>query len=179
MKKLIVVIAWLFLIPMLALAQNADHPPRWQGYGFVGAGTHEMSPTAGFGGEVYVFKGLGIGAEVGVGGLDIHGDQNMMIGVGSADLSYHFFPKKIRGNAAPFVAGGYTLFFGHNAADGEKDVTPDGFNIGGGVDVFATKHVGVRFDVRYHGHGGRILKYTFPDVAQFSFVAFRIGVTFR
>jgi len=179
MKRLVAAATLLAIMPALASAQNADHQPKALGYAFLGAGTHQMSPTAGFGGEVYVFKGLGIGAEVGVGGLDIHGDQNMMIGVGSADLSYHFFPKKIRGNAAPFVAGGYTLFFGHNAGDGEKDVSPDGFNIGGGVDVFATKYVGVRLDVRYYGHGGRILKYTFPDVAQFSFVAFRIGVTFR
>jgi len=142
-----------------------------------------MTPAAGFGGEVYVFKGLGIGAEVGVAGLDIRGNRNKMTGVGSADLSYHFFPKKIRGNAAPFVAGGYTVFFGHNTHTGtglwgHKPLMTQGFNVGGGIDVFASKHVGVRFDVRYHGHGGRILNYIYPDLDQFSFVAVRVALTF-
>jgi opacity protein-like surface antigen len=184
MKKLIANMAWLFLIPMLASAQKADHPPRWQGYGFVGAGTHGMTPTAGFGGEVYVTKGLGIGAEVGAAALTTQRVTAKTTGVGSADLSYHFFPKKIRGNGAPFVAGGYTVFFGHNTHTGtglwgHKPLMTQGFNVGGGVDLFASKHVGVRFDVRYHGHGGNILNYTYPNLDQFSFVAFRIGVTFR
>jgi len=182
MKKLIGTMAWLFLIPMLGSAQKADHPPLWQGYGFVGAGTRGMTPTAGFGVEVYLFKGLGVGAEVG--GTGLTGDPNKMTGVGSADLSYHFFPKKIRGDAAPFVGGGYTVFFGHNTHTGtgwggHKPLMTQGFNVGGGVDFFASKHVGVRLDARYHGHGGRILNYVLPNVDQFSFVAFRIGVTFR
>jgi len=166
---------------MSASAQDADRPPRGQGYAYFGAGTHSMRPTAGFGGEVYVVKGLGLGAEVGAAGwttTDNWGDSNIT-GVGSADVSYHFFPKKIRGNAAPFVAGGYTLFFGHNVVERGKDLTTNGFNVGGGVDVYATKHVGVRLDVRYYGHGGRILRFTYPDLDQFSFVAFRIGLTFR
>ena len=102
------------------------------------------------------------------------------LGLGSLDASYHFFPKKVRGNAAPYVSGGYTLFFGHNTIiNGGKDLTTNGFNVGGGVDYYATKHVGVRLDVRYYGHGGRILHYTFPDVDQFTFVAARVALTFR
>jgi len=143
-----------------------------------------MGLTTGFGGEGYIYKGLGLGAEIGgVGVADVN-DPNKGTGVGSADVSYHLFPKKIRGHAAPFVTGGFTTFFGHNTHTGtgffgHKPLMTEGFNIGGGVDVFASKHVGVRFDVRYHGHGGRILNYIFPDLDQFSFVAFRIGATFR
>lgn len=181
MNKLISIAALLFLIPTFAVAQDTYHQPQGLGYGFVGAGTHKMSLTTGFGGEVYVAKGLGFGAEVAAAGLnttDNYGQSNMT-GVASGDVSCHLFPKNIRDNAVPFVAGGYTLFFGHNADDNGKDVTTNGFNIGGGVDAFATKHVGVRLEVRYYGHGGRILRFTYPNLDQFSFVAFRIGVTFR
>lgn len=182
MKKLISTTALLFLIPTLASAQNTDHQPRGLGYVFLGAGTHEMSPTAGFGGEGYVYKGLGMGVEVGAAGLS--GNPNKATGLGSADVSYHFFPKKIRGNAAPFVAGGYTVFFGHNTHTGtgllgHKPLMTQGFNVWGGVDVFVSKHIGGRFDVRYYGHGGRILNYIFPNLDQLSFVAFRISMTFR
>lgn len=51
--------------------------------------------------------------------------------------------------------------------------------LGGGVDLLARKHFGLRFDVRYYDHGGRILRYIYPKIEQFSFVAFRIGLTFR
>lgn len=165
-----------------APAQDTDHPPRGLGYVFAGGATHSMSLTAGAGGEVYSSTGLGMGLEVGASGLTTKGDSyyNYYItGVGSADASYHYFSKKIRGGTSPFVAGGYTILFGHNAVLTGKDVKTNGYNVGGGVDVFARKHAGVRFDVRYYGHGGRILKNRYPDLAEFSFVAFRIGVTFR
>jgi len=182
MKRIIMTALFLLMVLASVSAQDTDHPPRGQGYAFIGAGSRLMSPTVGFGGEVYVYKGLGMGVEVGGAGLT--GNSNKMTGVGSADLSYHFFPKKLLNNAAPFVAGGYTVFFGHNTHTGtglwgHKPLATSGFNVGGGVDVFATKHVGLRFDVRYHGHGGRILNYVFPNVDQFSFTAFRVGVTFR
>ncbi len=175
MKRLIVIIAWLFVIPTLASAQSVYSPPRGLGYGSVGAGTKGMTPTAALGGEVYISKGLAVGAEVGATAIT----EQKMFGVGSADLSYHFFSKKNRGSVAPFAAGGYTLFFGHNTSAG-KDVTTNGFNVGGGLDLFTTKRLGVRLDVRYYGHGGRILsRYSFPNIDLLSFVAFRIGMTFR
>jgi opacity protein-like surface antigen len=182
MKIIIALIALLFMGSAVAMAQDTDHPPRGLGYVFVGGGTHSMGLTTGFGGERYVIKGLGLGAELGAAG--VIGDSNKLIGVGSADASYHFFPKKIRGNAAPFLTGGYSNFFGHNTHTGtgfwgHKPLMTQGFNLGGGVDLFAKKHLGVRFEVRYYGHGGRILNYTFPNLDQFSFVAFRIGLTFR
>jgi opacity protein-like surface antigen len=182
MKKLVVAASLLALIPAWAVAQSAVHPPGGQGYVFVGGGNHQMTPTVGFGGEAYARNGLGGGIEIGVADLTIPitGDSNTTLGLGSADLSYHFFPKKPENKAAPFVSGGYTLFFGHNAIiHGPSDFTTSGFNLGGGVDVFAARRLGARLEVRYFGHGGRILHYTFPDVDQFNFVAFRIALTFR
>jgi hypothetical protein len=182
MKTVIALIVSLFMGSAFAMAQDTDHPPRGLGYVFAGGGTR-LGLTTGFGGEGYIYKGLGLGAELGAAG--VLADSNKLTGVGSADASYHFFHRKIRGNASPFVAGGYTSFFGHNVDMGgtsfghHKPLLTQGFNLGGGVDLFPKKHFGVRFDVRYYGHGGRILNYTFPDVQQFSFVAFRVGLTIR
>jgi len=171
------------MVPVLVSAQSTDHQSRGVGYVFVGAGTHNMGLTTGFGGEGYVYKGLGVGAEVGAAGVGASANDNSnLIGVGSADLSYHFFPKKSK--TAPFVAGGYTVFFGQDVFLQYPGLRSPGnythgFNVGGGVDLLATKHVGVRLDVRYNAHGDHILWASFPDTAQFSFVAFRVGLTFR
>lgn len=183
MKQVIAIIALLLMGPAWLSAQETDHQPHGQGYLFVGEGTHQMGLTAGFGGEGYFYKGLGAGGELeatGMGGT-IHNNSDL-IGVGSADLSYHFFPKKIHLYPSPFVAGGYSILFGH---DGWIQPPPaptrhytSGFNVGVGLDYFATKHVGMRFDVRYYGHGG-ILWAAFPNLAQLSFTVFRIGFTFR
>ena len=184
MKGIIGIALLLLTMPAWAPAQDAERPPRGQGYGFLGAGTRGMTPTVGFGGEAYVFKGLGIGAELGVGGLDFGGDPDTMTGLASADGSYHFFPKKVRGHPVPFITGGCTMFFGHNTHEGSgffghKPLSTNGFNVRGGVDFFASNHFGLRVDLRYYGHGGRILNYVYPDIQQFSSVAFRIGLTFR
>ena len=178
MKRLIALVILLLMAPASMLAQNSDHPPRGQGYAFLGYGTRGMGLNTGFGGELYAYKGLGMGIEFGTAGLGTSANGNInWIGLGSADFSYHFFPKKVMGKAAPFVTGGLTMFFGQ-----DTDVTQNlthGYNVGGGVDLFASKHLGARFDVRYYGHGGRILWASYPDLAQLSFTAFRIALTFR
>ncbi|MDE3178026.1 MAG: hypothetical protein KGM47_00080 [Acidobacteriota bacterium] len=185
MKKFIVTAVLLLMAPVLASAQIAGHPPRGQGYAFIGGATHQMGLTAGFGGEVYIFHGLGAGIEAGTAGFDTstNGNPNW-IGLGSANLSYHFFPKEIEGHLAPFLTAGYTNFFGqdiflHYQGPLLGRNYTNGYNLGGGVDFFAAKHVGLRFEVRYYSHGGRILWASFPNDAQLDFVAFRIGLTFR
>jgi hypothetical protein len=179
MKKLITAAALLLMVPTLALAQNTDHQSRGLGYLFVGSATNQMSMTAGFGGEGYVYKGLGIGVDLETAGWNKSNNGNPnWIGLGSADLSYHLFAKKAKGYAAPFVTGGYSLFFGQDTDSGTGSIA-HGLNVGGGIDLFASKHLGVRFDVRYYGHGDHILWASFPNVAQLSLVSFRIGLTFR
>ena len=186
MKKSIALIALLIIGSAFTMAQDTDHPPRGLGYVFAGGGTHSMGITTGFGGEGFISKGVGVGAEIGEAGLtttDNYGQSNMT-GIGSANASYHFFRKNGL-QASPFATGGYTLFFGHNVDKGgtsfgdHKPLMTQGFNLGGGVDLFSKKHLGVRFEVRYYGHGGRILRFKYPDLDQFSFVAFRVGLTFR
>src|SRR6266699_3377090 len=115
MRQIIAKAALLLMLPALATAQNTDHRSRGLAYVFVGAGTHQMGLTTGFGGEGYIYKGLAMGLEVGTAGVGTSANGNPnWIGLGSADASYHFFPKKIQGNAALFVAGGYTNFFGQD-----------------------------------------------------------------
>jgi opacity protein-like surface antigen len=178
MKEFMVILALLFVVPASVSAQNTDHQPRGLGYIFYGAATHQMGQTAGFGGEAYVYKGLGASLEIGTAGYttSAYGNPNW-IGVGSLDLSYHYFRKKLQGRPTPFVTGGYTDFFGQDTDVSENQAR--GFNIGGGLDFFATRRLGVRFDVRYYGHGDHILWPSFPGLAQLSFAAFRIGLTFR
>jgi hypothetical protein len=204
MKALIATVILLLVTAPFASAQNTAEPstghlPPGLGYVFVGDATHGMGLAGGFGGEFSSSYGLGVGLEVGAVGLTRKGDQyynSYTTGLGSADVLYHYFPKKLRAyKVSPFAAGGYTILFGHTAerldtaefahnvgplyADPTSDKRTNGFNIGGGVDLFARKHAGVRFDVRYYGHGGRILKNAYPDLAEFSFVAFRVGLTLR
>jgi hypothetical protein len=178
MKKLIATAVLLLVLPTVVLTQNTDQKSQGLGYVFIGAGTRHTGLSTGFGGEYIDKSGLGVGAELATTGWDTstNGNPNW-IGLGSADLSYHFLRKKIQGYA-PFVSGGYTIFFGQDTDTPGGNKT-NGFNLGGGVDLFASKHVGARFDVRYNAHGGRILWASFPNVAQFSFVAFRISLTFR
>lgn len=184
MKEFVATIALLLALPAWALAQDtdADRPPRALGYVYAGGATHSMSLTNGVGGDVYSSTGLGASLELGAGGLTTGGDSfypSYITGIGSADASYHYFSKRTGSRVSPFVAGGHTILFGHNAVLVGKNVKTNGYNVGGGVDVFATRRTGVRFDIRYYGHGGRILKNRYPDVAEFSFVAFRVAFTFR
>lgn len=176
MRKFTLAITLLLLTPALARAQTSTSSPHGLGYIYFGPATHQMDFTAGFGGEGYFYKGLGAGLEMGTAGFTSTTNHNSnWIGLGSADLCYHFFTKKSK--AAPFVTGGYTLFFGQDVF--LSAVSTHGYNLGGGVDYLASKHVGLRFDVRFYGHGGQILRMSFPSGQQFNFVAFRIGLTFR
>lgn len=178
MKRLIAMVVLLLMVPASVLAQNTDQKSQGLGYVFIGGGTRQMGLNTGFGGEYVNKSGLGVGAELATAGWDTSANGNPnWIGLGSADFFYHFFPKRTQGYA-PFVSVGYSNFFGQDTDTPGGNFT-NGFNVGGGIDLFASKHIGVRCDVRYNGHGGRILWASYPNLTQFSFVAFRIGVTFR
>jgi hypothetical protein len=184
MKAFIAIAAVLLLAPAWASAQNLDpqssyHQPHGLGYIFVGYGSRQMGQTEGFGGEAYLAKGLGVTAEVGTTGRGTKSNGNPnWIGVGSLDFAYHLFLKRTHNQVAPFVTGGYSNFFGQDTDTPGGNLT-NGYNLGGGIDLLAAKHVGMRFDFRYFGHGGRILWASFPTLPQFSFAAFRVGLTFR
>ncbi|MGA2611397.1 MAG: hypothetical protein ABSH01_28455 [Terriglobia bacterium] len=125
--------------------------------------------NTGFGGEVLVHKGLGVGVELGYGGPDWSFDGDGAVGVGSIDATYHFFGNKSRRRVEPFATGGYSLYYG------QRTTTQNGFNFGGGVNLWVIKHAALRLEVREQGG----INY-FDGFSQFKhYVAFRFGMTFR
>lgn len=91
------------------------------------------------------------------------------IGIGSVDVTDHFFGAKNERRLDPFAAGGYSLYFG------ERTTFVSGYNLGGGVNLWLQKHVALRLAIRYQGGINR-----FDGFSQFThFVAFRFGIALR
>jgi hypothetical protein len=158
MRKLIAAIVFLVGIQGLAFGQTTDTPKGF-GYVFGGAGSNghtDVLVTVGGGGEGLVYKGLGIGGEVAY--LSTGQSVDNGIGLGSANISYHFNRSH---KLQPFVTGGGSLAFRGFAAGGG--------NVGGGVQYWMNRHLGLRFEGR---------SYIFSSDAPHTFV-FRVGLSFR
>jgi hypothetical protein len=158
MRKLFVIILLLTSIPAAAFGQSQGERRGW-GYGFVGIGgtNSEVFATAGGGGERLLYRGLGIGGEIGY--LSTTDSLGNGLGLGSVNLAYHF---NHNGKVAPFVTGGASTAFRGGAAAG-------GGNFGGGIQYWPKDHLGLRFEVRDH---------VFSSDSPHLF-SFRVGVTFR
>ena len=166
MKKLIGIIALLLMVPALAQAQSAD--PRYAGqgyfvYGFgtgTGAYTHPLMWQVGGGGEGFLYRGLGVGAEAGI----VFWDSV----TASGDLSFHFGRHAHRGKLDPFVLGGLS-FVGPTEKGGGRGSSA--LNFGGGATIWLDEHAGLRLEFR--------------DIAGAQYWSFdhylswRVGVTFR
>ncbi len=161
MRKLIFVILLALSLPLAAAAQGNE--PRAQGYAFVAPGGFTEGGSAlhfGVGGEGLVYKGLGIGGEIGY--LGLTRDLGAGFGVLSPDISYHFLNASKSGKVVPFVTGGYSLLFRSGAGHA--------FNVGGGVNYWFKERVGLRFEVRHH---------TPVNTDLTPFYGVRIGLAFR
>ncbi|MFL6276816.1 MAG: outer membrane beta-barrel protein [Blastocatellia bacterium] len=161
MRKLFVIILLMSAIPVTAFGQSQSERRGW-GYAFAGVGGTTGTDsgalfTVGGGGERLLYRGFGIGGEIGYLSLSRRGSEG--VGVGSVDLAYHF---NHSGKVAPFVTGGASAAF-------RSDVAAGGGNFGGGVQYWPKDHVGLRFEVRDH---------VFSSDAPHLFT-FRVGVTFR
>jgi hypothetical protein len=158
MRKLFIIILLMTSIPAAAFGQSRGERRGW-GYGFVGIGStnSELLATAGGGGERLLYRGLGIGGEIGY--LSTTNSIGDGLGIGSANLAYHF---NHSGKIAPFVTGGISAAFRSGVAAG-------GANFGGGIQYWPKDHVGLRFEVRDH---------VFSSDSPHLFT-FRVGVTFR
>jgi hypothetical protein len=125
--------------------------------------------NTGFGGEVLGRNGLGAGVELAYAGPDWSFSGSGAIGVGSANVSYHFLAYKDRKRIDPFATGGYSLYFG------QRTTFVSGYNLGGGMNFWVLKHVALRSEIRYQGGIN-----AFDGFSQFQhYVAFRFGMTFR
>jgi hypothetical protein len=170
-KTLIITAALLLMVQSLASAQDVDHPYRGQGYVFIGEGTlqdnglHGITHVGG-GGEVLLFKGFGIGSELGAMGRPGEG-----VGVFSIDPSYHFLRASSTSKLVPFVEGGYTRTFANN------DPVPPAnlFNFGGGIHYWAFKRAGLRLEFRDQVHPRLAYVSGFAD----HYWGLRIGLALR
>jgi hypothetical protein len=171
MKTLIAKAVLLLMLPALAWAQDADHPYRGQGYFFFGTGTgtpsyyHPSIFHVGGGGEGFLYKGLGFGAEAGYASWG--GYYNKAV-IASGDFSYHFGRHARRGGVDPFVLVGAS-FVGPTQAGGGRG-SPAG-NFGGGANLWLAEHAGLRLEFR-DVVGAQFWPYT-------HYLSWRMGMTFR
>lgn len=172
MKKLIATASLLLMVPASAPAQNADHPHRGQGYVVFGLGTGlgsvyspDHTEQVSFGGEGFLYKGLGFGGEA---GYVYWGGDYRQAWVPSLDFSYHFKRYAARGKADPFLLAGFTA---HLPASSGRRGEPAG-TVGGGVNVWVREHAALRFEVRNDISSGNF------GLGN-DYLSFRVGVAFR
>ena len=154
----------LIAAPLVASAQVRGEK-RAMGYAFVAPGGTAGDGSAftvhyGGGGEALVFRGLGLGVELGsVAPISIDAGN---VGIFSTNLSYNFGERGGSKRAVPFVTSGYSRRFGY-----EQEVS--GVNVGAGLHYWATDHLGVRLEFRDHHFSRGVL----------NFYGVRLGVAFR
>ena len=156
-----------FASAFYASAQPADLQSKGQGYVFVAPGTGNIGPDKanihfGAGGQGFIYKGFAAGAELGgIGPLFASGPTGFtdwVVGLGSANLSYHFLPQSAQ-KLEPFLTLGYSLFF--------RAGLSHGYNAGGGINLWLNRSVAMRFEIRDQQSYRR------------DSLGFRLGVTFR
>lgn len=160
MRKMILAALFLIVIQGIALAQGPKERKAW-GYVFGGAGGSSGDFSTGFfqfgaSGDGLVYKGFGLGAEIGYLAPFRAGGNG--VGLFSADASYHFSRTS---KLVPFVIGGCSAAF--------RSGTSHGGNFGGGLHYWMKDHVGLRFEVRDH-----VFSSDSPHLFQF-----RVGLSFR
>jgi len=159
------ILVLLLVAPVSAQAQSAGGEIRGQGYVFIApivASSTYIPPAAGFntgfGGDILFMPGAGVGAELG-----LARSQNVNMGVGSINFSYRFLRKRSR--VELFVSGGPSIYFGQRSMQ-------TGFNLGGGVNLWAARHVAFRIEFR---DNWGIHEFEGPT----RFAGFRMGLAFR
>ena len=164
-RKLLAVIFVLAFVPSIASAQSSGERRGW-GYGFLALGGTAGDGSAftfhyGGGGERLVYRGVGLGAELG--NVTPIGEFGNNLGIFSANTSYNFGARDSSRKTIPFVTGGYSLKFRDDEDSG------GGVNVGAGVQYWATNRVGLRLEFRDHHFFKGVL----------NFYGVRLGVTFR
>ena len=160
MNALIGITILLFTLPSLASAQTPNS--SWgQGYLFFALGARDTGSGAlhiGGGGEGFVWRGLGLGAEIGA-VWPWSGPGGEEEGLGSANLSYHFLPPTPDRKLEPFVTVGYSMQF--------RAGIRHGANAGVGTNIWLRENLALRLEGRGHA------------LKHWGLGEFRIGVTIR
>ncbi len=164
MKKILIVIWILVILPALAASQEKIRRTSARGYAFISPGVAiGGGSTTGFlhfggGVEARLYKGLGIGGELGY----LAPFQYTSMGVGLLSLDGLYYFEKAGTRAAPFVTGGYSLVFRNGHANA--------MNFGGGFDYWFRDKLGLRFEVRDHFS---------PQYFSDHLIQARFGIVFR
>jgi hypothetical protein len=159
-RLLSVVVLLLFSFTLSISAPGQSRERRGWGYVFFGAGGTAAGSEAfihtGGGGEGLLYKGFGVGAEIGAFTPVTSGGKSL--GLASLNLAGHF---NRSGRLDPFVTGGASLAFRNGSAGGG--------NFGGGVQWWFKNRAALRLEFRDH-----IFSSDTPH-----FYSFRVGLSFR
>lgn len=173
MRTVVAATVLLICIPASLPAQNGSRQYRGEGYLFFGLGDSRLYcyrcgavVHVGGGGDLFLYKGLAAGAEVGYAHWGSYTSTQAWVGAGS--ISYHFRPPAAHGKIEPFILAGGTGFFPTSEGRG----APAG-HFGGGVNFWLRERTALRLEIRdtvsREGNG-----YPGPH-----YISFRVGVTFR
>ena len=167
MRRSILIAFSLLLFPLGLKAQEGEPPRGTANLFFGGGGAFTRGERSGVlqfggGGEGRIYKGLGVGAEIGY----LHPTASFTDGFGllSTNGSYRFWTNSSSQKLVPFVTGGYSLCF--------RSGTANLANFAGGVDYWLRPNVALRLEARDHiwpGNGS-------PTA---HFLMFRVGVVGR
>jgi hypothetical protein len=160
----------LFLSTWAQAQSTTDTPPaeearvhHGQGYLFIAPGMYIGNVDSiatlhiGGGGEALVYRGLGVGAEVG--GLGALQESRGGLGLFSVNGSYHFSRQR---KVSPFLTSGYSSVSGN----GQRNLV----NFGGGVNYWLRERMGLRLEFRDH---------VYADGTGRQLLGFRVGFAFR
>lgn len=167
MKNLFAVFCILLLVAAIGFGheQKKQEKALGQGYLFVAPGATlykgEMAGNFqyGGGGEINLYKGLGVGGEIGY----LSSIRSMRAGVGVFSVNgLYSFKIDRRDKLVPFITGGYSMRCRHRFEDA--------INFGGGINYWLSDKIGLRIEIRDYFH---------PKHLETHMVQSRIGIAFR
>jgi len=171
MKRLVAVFFALALFCSSAGAQNEEFKkPRRSGYFFIAPGAISLNvrqfsrPSFQIGGgfEGFIYRGLGIGMDIGglrVGAEGASQHWTAMMSLGAIYDFQHTAKQKV----CPFIAAGLTAIPQFDVAGG--------YHLGGGVKYWFAEHYGMKVEFRFQARPGNLR--TYDDVQA------RIGIAIR
>jgi opacity protein-like surface antigen len=170
MRSLCTVVLSLLLMASSAGAQEVFNKPKRSGYLFFAPGAisvnvkiwKDASNEIGGGFEGYLYKGLGLGIDLGAMHVADDYSTKHWTGVVCFYTTYDFQRSSAQ-KLSPFVVVGLTLV--------PQFMVGGGYHFGGGVKYWFSKRFGLRLEFRDHGRPGCL--HTYHDVQG------RIGLMIR
>ena len=154
-------VAMMFLAVSTAAQAQHSHGYLFLAPGGISSGGHTaMTLHLGAGAEGVLFKGFGVGAELGA--LGPREDfASSVVGAASVNGYYHFVHEHVK--ADPYVTAGYTLLFRSGSANL--------FNFGGGINYWFVPRLGLKVELRDHVYR--------PGGSSVHYWGVRLGLAFR